>query len=61
MKELAQLLAGWRTQKDRSRYDKNEQRSLITTDGIVDHPTPEQIMGCDFKFESKWLMETNKN
>jgi hypothetical protein len=54
MKELAQLLAGWRTIKDRSRYDKNEQRSLITTDGFVDHPTPEQMLGCDFEFESKW-------
>lgn len=54
MKELAQLLAGWRTKKDRSRYDKIEQRGLITIDGVVDHPTPEQMLGCDFEFESKW-------
>jgi hypothetical protein len=54
MNELAGLVSGWKNPKDRAKYNKNETRSLITPRGVVENPTPEQLLGCDTEFVSKW-------
>jgi hypothetical protein len=59
MNDLSQLLAGWRRKRDRSTYNKIEMVSLTTNHGIVQNPTPGQMLGCDFDFISKW--EETKN
>jgi len=54
MNELSMLLAGWRSSRDRATYNKNEMRSLITPLGVIENPSPEQMLGCDMQFESLW-------
>jgi hypothetical protein len=54
MNELSMLLAGWRSSSDRATYNKNEMRSLITPLGVIENPSPEQMLGCDMQFESLW-------
>jgi hypothetical protein len=54
MNELAALIAGWRKPEDRAHYNKNETRALITPAGVIKNPTPEQLMGCDTEFVSRW-------
>jgi hypothetical protein len=59
MNDLSQLLAGWRRKRDRATYNKIEMVALTTNHGPVKNPTPEQMLGCDFDFISKW--EETKN
>ena len=54
MNELSQLLAGWRRKRDRATYNRIEMVALTTNRGIVRNPTPEQMLGCNYEFESKW-------
>ena len=54
MKELAQILAGLKTTRDRSHYEKNEMVGQVTDDGYLDDPTAEQMLGFFGKFKSKW-------
>ena len=54
MNELSQLLAGWRRKRDRAACYKKEMVALTMNRGIVRNPTPEQMLGCNYEFESKW-------
>ena len=54
MNELSQLLARWRRKRDRATYNRIEMVALTTNRGIVRNPTPEQMLGCNYEFESKW-------
>ena len=54
MNELTMVLAGWKNLKDQLVYKKDELKALITFFGIVDSPTPEQMLGYNGKFINKW-------
>ena len=54
MKMLSQLLAGWSTERDAAVYQKKELREQQTSEGFVEDPTPEQLLGFDGYFKPLW-------
>jgi hypothetical protein len=54
MKVFSQLLAGWKSEKDRSIYYKIEMKHQTTSYGFVEDPTPELLMSYDGIFKSSW-------
>ena len=54
MKMLSQLLAGWSTERDAAIYQKKELREQQASEGFVEEPTPEQLLGFDGNFIPLW-------
>ena len=56
MKELSQLLAGWKSKSDAAIYFKKEMDEQVTNKGFLTNPTVEQLLSCEVKFKSSWPM-----
>ncbi len=54
LNELTMLIAGWKALKDQNVYSKVEMENLITSNGPIKDPTPEQMLGYNGVFENKW-------
>ena len=54
IKMLAQLIAGWSTERDAAVYQKKELREQQASEGFVEEPTPEQLLGFDGNFIPLW-------
>ena len=54
MKELSELLAGWKNKSDAKVYRKPQMTALTTWLGYITNPSPEQMLGSTEPFISKW-------
>ena len=52
--ELTMVLAGQKNKKDQLVYKKDELKALITFFGVINSPTPEQMLGYNGKFKNNW-------
>ena len=54
MKELSELLEGWKNKSDAVVYRKPQMIALTTWLGYIKNPSSEQMLGSTKPFTSKW-------